>query len=286
MSLVSAMKRNLTTKINSGLALSWVRSGGLSQVRNMAHKSDTHLIVKEYLDMGGGRSVVYRKLFAKKNADKKPTIVMVPGLVSHVNMDEEGKKAGTIFNYCDHYDYSCVLYDSEWQSSDKAASSDALTVIDKLTDGPVVLVGSGVGCWLSLITAQAMPAEKLHGLVLISPRSPLPHRYYEHSYLDLGVKKDLVEDSVRHEIDENQMINIGCPVRIISSLRDKETIPEHLIELAASLKTKDVDLIYRKGSDHMLKNIYDLELVLLTVDRMLMTYSVGQTSTDLEIKAE
>ena len=134
--------------------------------------------------------------------------------------------------------------------------------------------------------AQAMPEEKLHGLVLISPRSPLPRRYYEHSYLDLGVKKDFVEDSVRHEIDENQMINIGCPVRIISSLRDKETIPEHLIELAASLKTKDVDLIYRKGSDHMLKNIYDLELVLLTVDRMLMTYSVGQTFTDLEVEAE
>ena len=134
--------------------------------------------------------------------------------------------------------------------------------------------------------AQAMPEEKLHGLVLISPRSPLPRRYYEHSYLDLGVKKDLVEDSVRHEIDENQMINIGCPVRIISSLRDKETIPEHLVELAASLKTKDVDLIFRKGSDHMLKNIYDLELVLLTVDRMLMTYSVGQTFTDLEVEAE
>ena len=131
-----------------------------------------------------------------------------------------------------------------------------------------------------------MPAEKLHGLVLISPRSPLPRRYYEHSYLDLGVKKDLVEDSVRHEIEENQMINIGCPVRIISSLRDKETIPEHLVELAASLKTKDVDLIFRKGSDHMLKNIYDLELVLLTVDRMLMTYSVGQTFTDLEVEAE
>ena len=131
-----------------------------------------------------------------------------------------------------------------------------------------------------------MPAEKLHGLVLISPRSPLSRPYYKHSYLDLGVKKDLVEDSVRHEIDENQMINIGCPVRIISSLRDKETIPEHLIDLAASLKTKDVDLIYRKGSDHMLKNIYDLELVLLTVDRMLMTYSVGQTFTDLEVEAE
>merc|ERR1711879_543872 len=126
-----------------------------------------------------------------------------------------------------------------------------------------------------------MPEEKLHGLVLISPREPLTRRY-EHSHLDLGVKKDLEEDSVRHEVDENQTINIGCPVRIISSFSDNE----HLIELAASLKTKDVDLIYRKGSNHKLQNIYDLELVLLTVHRMLMTYSVGQTFTDSEVVAE
>ena len=128
-----------------------------------------------------------------------------------------------------------------------------------------------------------MPEEKLHGLVLISPRSPLPRRYYEHSYLDLGVKKDLVEDSVRHEIDENQTINIGCPVRIISSFSDNE----HLIELAASLKTKDVDLIYRKSSDHMLENIYDLDLILDTVNRMLKDYPARQTLTDEEkLKAE
>ena len=123
-----------------------------------------------------------------------------------------------------------------------------------------------------------MPEEKLHGLVLISPRSPLPRRYYEHSYLDLGVKKDLVEDSVRHEIDENQIINIGCPVRIISSFSDNE----HLIELAASLKTKDVDLIYRKGSNLMLEDCYDLELILLTVDRILKDYPVRQINDDLE----
>merc|ERR1712218_653239 len=118
--------------------------------------------------MGAGRRVAYKKL----HADKMPTIVMVPGLYPHTSMD--CKKADGMITYCDMYDYSCVVYDNECtgQSSGDASKvmfshwiEDALTVIDKLTDGPVVLIGSGVGGWLSLIAAQAIPPEKLHGLV-------------------------------------------------------------------------------------------------------------------------
>ena len=146
-------------------------------------------------------------------------------------------------------DYCSKMMFSHWVE-------DALTVIDKLTEGPVVLVGESVGGWLSLIAAQAIPAEKLHGLVLISP-------------------------AVNHEwIDMKETINIDCPVRIISG--GKEIDPEHLIELAASLKTKDVDLIYRKGSNLMLEDCYDLELILLTVDRILKDYPVKQINDDLE----
>ena len=40
---------------------------------------------------------------------------------------------------------------------------DALKVIDRLTEGPVVLVGSSLGGWLSLIVAKEIE-ERLHGL--------------------------------------------------------------------------------------------------------------------------
>ena len=291
MSLVSAMKRSLTTAINSGPRLSWVRSGGLSQVRGFTLRSDMYTYVIEVeaqdLDMGAGRRVAYKKL----HADKMPTIVMVPGLYPHTSMD--CKKADGMITYCDMYDYSCVVYDNECtgQSSGDASKvmfshwiEDALTVIDKLTDGPVVLIGSGVGGWLSLIAAQAIPPEKLHGLVLISPAV---NHVWSNYNLDIGLKKHLAEDSLKHEINMNQTINIGCPVRIISSLNDKDISLKHHLELAASLKTKDVDFIYRKSSDHMLENIYDLDLILDTVNRMLLDYPARQTLTDEEkLKAE
>jgi len=46
---------------------------------------------------------------------------------------------------------------------------DALAVIEGKTKGPVVLVGSSMGGWISLLAARQLPAGKLAGMVLIAP---------------------------------------------------------------------------------------------------------------------
>ena len=68
--------------------------------------------------------------------------------------------------------FPCVVFDNECTGKSVGDPvkltfttwvENTLGVIDSLTDGPVVLVGTCLGGWLSLIAAKRIP-ERLHGL--------------------------------------------------------------------------------------------------------------------------
>jgi len=247
------------------------------------------------MEIGDGRSVAYKTLPGMKS----PSIVMVPGLHSYTHMS--GQKASCLLRYCDMNDYPCVVYDHECSGQSQKSDvrnvlfshwvEDALAVVDRLTEGPVVLVGSSLGGWLSLIAAQQIP-ERLHGLVLFSPALNYVWPYYNrhketlppavaarleagdihvhtHEFGDALLKKDFAENSRQYELDLEQNLSISCPVRIIHGLKDTEVKAEGLIQLTKALDSTDVDLIYRKDSDHQLISTPDMELFLVALDRML-----------------
>ena len=77
-----------------------------------------------------------------------------------------------LLRYCDREDFPCVMYDHECSglSSGDATKvlftnwvENAVTVTEKLTDGPLVLVGSSLGGWLALLTALNLK-DRLLGL--------------------------------------------------------------------------------------------------------------------------
>ena len=68
--------------------------------------------------------------------------------------------------------FPCVVFDNECTGKSEGDPvkltfttwvENTIGVIDRLTEGPVVLVGTCLGGWLSLIAAQRIP-ERLHGL--------------------------------------------------------------------------------------------------------------------------
>lgn len=258
-------------------------------VREISHKP--HI-----LQLGEGRSLAYKSI----PGTKKPTMVMIPGYHEYTRM--EGNKANCLLRYCTINEHPCVVYDHECTGRSEGDVhqlkfshwvEDAVRVVKQLTEGPIVLVGSSLGGWLSIIAASQL-REQLHGLVLISPALnyvwPYYHRYkatlppevrgrledgdphvITHELGDAMLKLDFAEDSRRFELDISRSgcLDITCPVRIIHGLEDKEIVPEQSMNLAKSLQSDDIDIVYRKSSDHQLESPPDLELFLVTLDRMI-----------------
>src|SRR5476651_2877979 len=114
-----------------------------------------------------GNTVAYAR-----TEGRAPTIVFLGGFRSDmtgtkaVALEAWAKKSGRAFlrfDYLGHGQSSGRFEDGtigRWLD-------DSLAAIDALTSGKLVLVGSSMGGWLSLLAARARP-ERLAGLVLIA----------------------------------------------------------------------------------------------------------------------
>jgi len=249
-----------------------------------------------HLQLGEGRSLAYQNV----PGTKKPTVVFVPGFHEYTHMT--GQKAQCLLRYCNINSYPCIVYDHECVGHSEGDVhqlkfthwvEDAVRVVKQLTEGPVVMVGNSLGSWLSIIAATQL-RDSIHGLVLLAPALnyvwPYYHRYKStlppevrarlesgdphvitHELGDALLKFDFAEDSRRYELDISSpgSIAINCPVRIIHGLEDKEIEPLLSLQLANSLQSEDVDIVFRKNSDHQLEEPSDLELFLVILDRMI-----------------
>jgi alpha-beta hydrolase superfamily lysophospholipase len=162
---------------------------------------------------------------------------------------------------------------------------DALAVIDEMTDGPLVLVGSSMGGWIACLAAVARPA-RIHSMVLIAPApdftsklmpSRLPPEALE-AIRDAGVwmqpsdygapnpiTRLLLEDGARWSILDSA-VPIEAPVRILQGGEDPDVPWRHALELAQAIKSPDVVFSLIKDGDHRLSRPQDIARLVAAVD--------------------
>lgn len=166
---------------------------------------------------------------------------------------------------------------------------DALAVIDRLTTGPVVLVGSSMGGWLACLAALARP-ERVQGLVLIAPaadftdallRPSLPPEALE-ALADRGVwtrpsaydpegyeiGAALLEDGARWSI-LGGAVPIRSPVRILQGGADPDVPWPHALALAHAIEGDDVVFTLVRDGDHRLSRPADLARLIAALDELL-----------------
>ncbi|KAM6144478.1 palmitoyl-protein thioesterase ABHD10, mitochondrial [Phoenicopterus ruber ruber] len=225
---------------------------------------------------------------------RNPGVIFLPGFNSNMN----GLKATALEDFCSSLGHAFVRFDyTGCGSSDGKFEEctigkwrkDVLSILDELTDGPQILVGSSLGGWLMLHAAIARP-DKVAALVGVAvaadhlvttfKKLPIeaqkeieekgewkfPTKHNEEGYYSLTY--DFIREAENHCV-LNSPIPITCPIRLIHGMKDGDVPWQISMQVADCVVSKDVDVILRKIGQHRMSEKEDTKLLVNTVDDLI-----------------
>lgn len=236
-----------------------------------------------------GSTIAYRL-----TPGKGPGVVFMTGFKS----DMTGGKALALESLCRERGQAFLRFDyfGHGESSGKFEdgtigrwAADAILALDRLTEGPQVLVGSSMGGWIMLLTALARP-KRIAGLVgtAAAPdftRDLLAQAFNEEQKREMAetgrvlvpncygtepyaIARTLVEEGDDHLLLDKP-IPIDVPVRLIHGTADADVPWRTSIRLAERLTSADVEVLLVKDGDHRLSEPKDLARLCRVVGALL-----------------
>ena len=146
---------------------------------------------------------------------------------------------------------------------------EALAAIDRLTEGPIILVGSSMGGWIALHLALLRP-ERVRALVGIAAAPD----FTEWGFADAntaerqGLTRNFWESGQQLRLLGGD-IAIDCPVRLIHGECDMDVPSDIALRLMGRLRSADVQLNLIKGGGHRLSEPHEIQAILRAVDALL-----------------
>jgi pimeloyl-ACP methyl ester carboxylesterase len=242
-----------------------------------------------YLTTPQGRHIAY-----VRTPGKEPGVVFLGGFRS----DMTGSKAlhlqawaettGRAFLRLDYSGHGASLGAfvdgaiSDWRE-------DAAAMIETLTDGPQVLVGSSMGGWIALLLARQMP-ERVAGLVGIAAAPDFTERIWEDEF-SLAERTRLLEEGVvlrpsdysaepypitRRLIEDGKAnlvldgpLHLPLPVRLLQGTADTDVQPAVALRLLDHISSPDLRLTLVRDADHRFSSPACLALITETVEAVL-----------------
>lgn len=242
-----------------------------------------------FLDRGDGQRLAWRRV-----AGRGPTVVWLGGFMS----DMAGTKAQALADWALADGRAFLRFDylghGESSGDFRAGTitrwrADSLAAINALTEGPLVLVGSSMGGWISCLVAAEIP-RRLHAMVLIAPAADFtealmkpglppealaaidrdgewirPSLYEPTGY---PITKGLLEDGARWTI-LGAPVPVEVPVRILQGREDPDVPWLHALDLANAIKGDDVVFTLIKDGDHRLSRPQDIARLIAAVEEVV-----------------
>jgi pimeloyl-ACP methyl ester carboxylesterase len=234
----------------------------------------------EYLETTQGRRIAYYK-----SEGKLPTVVFLGGFKS----DMAGSKATFLEDWSKSQGQSYLRFDysGHGQSSENFTdgcigdwADDSEAVLAALTDGPLILIGSSMGGWISLLLARRIPqrivglltiaaapdftqdrmwpsfSEKQQDEVMTEGVTLLPSEYGD----PYPITRRLIEDGKNHLVLQSPL-SAEFPVRMLQGSLDTSVTQATALKLFDHLEAENLQLNFIKGGDHSLSTLGCLEII-------------------------
>ena len=226
-------------------------------------------------------------------AGRAPTVVFCGGFRSDmtgtkaVALDDWARRTGQGFVRFDYFAHGQSPGDFRDGTVGRWAD-DTLAVVDRVVQGPLVLIGSSMGGWLSLLAARARP-QRLAGWLGIAPapdftedlllqrlapaqRTALecdgvlerPSRYSDQPDI---LTWRLIEEGRAHLVMRSPL-RLDCKVRLLHGQKDPDVPWEISLRLAAHIESPDVVITLVKNGDHRLSTPADIARLIATVEEL------------------
>jgi pimeloyl-ACP methyl ester carboxylesterase len=201
-----------------------------------------------------------------------------------------GTKAVFLENWAQEHGHAFVRFDYSGHGSSSGAfedgcigdwAEDAAAILENLTTGPQVLVGSSMGGWIALLLARKHP-ERIAGLLGIAPapdftedsmwpqlsdsqraqifqtgQVAVPNAYDTQPYI---LTRRLFEDGRKHLV-LRAPLPLPFPVRLVQGDQDDAVATSVPLRLMAHASCSDMRLTLVKGADHRFSTPDCLDLI-------------------------
>lgn len=232
--------------------------------------------------------------FYSKGQDSLPPVMFLGGFRS----DMAGTKATYLENWCQQRDQTYIRFDyrghgrsgglfeesciSDWRR-------DAQDILTHCTSRPVILVGSSMGGWISLLLAKEHP-QYVHALVGIAAapdftswmerdmneeqRVQLAHEGsfdlpndYDEPY---KITRKLLEDGKENLLLQagQPPLDIKVPVRLLQGKCDSAVAWQVAPQIRDNISHDDVQVIFQDQGDHSLSSPQDLAVLTAQIDSL------------------
>jgi pimeloyl-ACP methyl ester carboxylesterase len=202
------------------------------------------------------------------------------------NSDMAGSKAQALSDWAERIGRGYVRFDYFGHGASSGAfvqgtisrwRDDALAVIDALTTGPLVLVGSSMGGWIATLVALARP-ERMAGLVLVAPAADMTDALIGPQLSEAAratlvlegvwtrpspygpgdpISRALLEDGGQWSVLPGP-VRVRAPLRVLHGGADTDVPWPHGLALAQAWEGDDVVFTLVRDGDHRLSRPQDI----------------------------